>query len=144
MASGSLGNGDKAPRLISQINVTPLVDIMLVLLIIFMVTASYIVRDSIDVKLPEASTGARQQVSLLAVSVAADGGLKLNGSPATVADIRRFIGQQQKNKRSLEAVIAADKRVPHGRVVQVIDLVRAEGVTKFAINVLKAERSRAK
>jgi len=144
MAGGSLGGGGGGGKgnrggMITEINVTPLVDIMLVLLIIFMVTASYIVRDSIDVKLPEASTGQKQKVSILAVTISKSGDLQLNGKPTTNDDIRRFIRQMTK-KGKLEAVIAADRRVSHGQVVKIIDLVREEGVLKFAINVLKSER----
>jgi biopolymer transport protein ExbD len=142
MAGGGTlgGNGRRGRGLITEINVTPLVDIMLVLLIIFMVTASYIVRDSLDVKLPEASTGEAQKVSLLAVTIDARGKLGLNGEPTDEKEIRRFIREQRRRGEKVEAVIAADKRVAHGRVVRVIDLVRAEGVTKFAINVLRPER----
>jgi biopolymer transport protein ExbD len=142
MAGGGTlgGNGRRGRGLITEINVTPLVDIMLVLLIIFMVTASYIVRDSLDVKLPEASTGEQQKVSLLAVTINFKGKLGLNGEPASEQEIRRFIRKQRRQGEKVEAVIAADKRVAHGRVVRVIDLVRAEGVTKFAINVLRPER----
>ena len=141
MAGGSLGGGSqRGRRMITDINVTPLVDIMLVLLIIFMVTASYIVRDSLEVKLPEASTGEQQKVSLLALTITADGKLALNGKAATPAVVRRFIRDKRRRGEKLEAVIAADKQVAHGRVVGIIDLVRSEGVIKFAINVLKPER----
>jgi biopolymer transport protein ExbD len=142
MAGGSLGGGNGAKgcrRIISDINVTPLVDIMLVLLIIFMVTTTYIVRDSIDVKLPEASTGEARQVSLIAVTVDAKGQLGLNGKPAVESDIRSYIRSERRRGRGLEAVVAADKVVPHGTVVKVIDLLRREGVVKFAINVLRKE-----
>jgi biopolymer transport protein ExbD len=138
MAGGSLGGGGRR-RMITDINVTPLVDIMLVLLIIFMVTATYIVKDAIEVKLPEASTGESKKVSILAVTLDAAGRLSLNGEPATEQRIRNFIREQRQQGVSLEAVIAADRNARHGQVVGIIDLVRAEGVMKFAINVLKKE-----
>ena len=123
--------------MITQINVTPLVDIMLVLLIIFMVTTSYIVRDSLDVSLPEARSGEPQKVTLLAITLDKDGTLALNGG----SDVGRrpFVGlstNRQAGGTPIEAVIAADKRVSHGEVVRVIDLVRSAGVVRFAINVL--------
>jgi len=137
MAGGSLGGNGGRRRIISDINVTPLVDIMLVLLIIFMVTTTVIVKDSIPVKLPEASTGEPKKVSILAVTVDAKGKLYLNGEPANKAKIRAFIKQERGRGTKLEAVIAADRDTSHGKVVGLIDLVRAAGVTKFAINVLK-------
>jgi biopolymer transport protein ExbD len=139
MAGGFSHNGRGRGRIISEINVTPLVDIMLVLLIIFMVTTTYIVRDSIEVKLPEAATGEPKRVSLLAVTVDTKGTLSLNGKIASEGEVRLFIRGERRRGTSLEGVIAADKLVPHGRVVRVIDLLRSEGVIKFAINVLKPE-----
>ena len=139
MAGGTLGGrGSRGcSAIISGINVTPLVDIMLVLLIIFMVTTTVIVKDSIPVKLPEASTGEAKKVSILAVTVNARGQLFLNGEAANKEKIRAFIKQEKRRGTKLEAVIAADRDTTHGAVVGLIDLVRSEGVTKFAINVLK-------
>ncbi|MBW2734787.1 MAG: biopolymer transporter ExbD [Deltaproteobacteria bacterium] len=126
--------------MITEINVTPMVDIMLVLLIIFMVTATYLVRESLDVKLPEAASGQSKKVTLLAVTIDAKGTLALNGERVSEKQIRQFIREQKKKRgQVLEAVIAADKAVAHGKVVRIIDLVRQEGVIKFAINVLKPE-----
>ena len=138
MAGGTLGGGKgRRPATITDINVTPLVDIMLVLLIIFMVTTTVIVKDSIPVKLPVASTGEAKKVSILAVTVDAKGKLYLNGEAANKDKIRAFIKQERGRGTKLEAVIAADRDTTHGQVVGLIDLVRAAGVTKFAINVLK-------
>jgi len=136
--TSSAGRGCRA-RPITEINVTPLVDIMLVLLIIFMVTTTTLVYDAIDVKLPEAATGEGKGSTLLAVVVDSRGQTYLNGSRASDNDIRRFIRSERRASREIEAIIAADKRVAHGEVVRVIDLVRSEGVFKFAIHVLKKE-----
>lgn len=139
MGGNIMGSGGGRKRIISEINVTPLVDIMLVLLIIFMVTTTVIVRDSIAVRLPEAVTGEPLKVTLLAVTINHQGILSMNGKPVSEEQIRLFIKRHRARGMKLEAVIAADKGVTHGRVVRVIDLVRSEGVTKFAINVLKRE-----
>ena len=141
MAGGSLGgNGRGRGRIISDINVTPLVDIMLVLLIIFMVTTTVIVKDSIQVRLPEAATGESKKVTMLAVTIDQKGQLFMNSEGVNEDGIRRFIRRERRRGAKLEAVIAADKAATHGRVVRIIDLVRSEGVTKFAIHVLKREK----
>jgi len=140
MAGGSLGGhraGHGRRGMISGINVTPLVDIMLVLLIIFMVTTTLVVKNAIQVKLPEAATGEPRKVSLLAVTLDSKGRLYLNGHPTTEPAVRQFIRKQRTRGMELEAIIAADRDVTHGRVVGIIDLVRSEGVKKFAISVLK-------
>ena len=122
-------------RMITDINVTPLVDIVLVLLIIFMVTATYIVNPSIKVDLPKAASGTEQTRTSLGLLLAKDGALYLNGEKATEADVTRFIAAELPKNADLQAIIAADKAVPHGTVVGVIDLVKRAGVRKFAINV---------
>lgn len=134
------GGGRRRGGTITEINVTPLVDIMLVLLIIFMVTTTTMVYDALDIKLPEAATGESKAPSLLALVVDEQGKLLLNGEPATENSVRNFIRKERQGTKNVEAIISADKRIPLGRVVQIIDLVRSEGVTKFAITVLKKQR----
>jgi biopolymer transport protein ExbD len=135
---GPFSGGDDEGRMITDINVTPLVDITLVLLIIFMVTTSYIVNPSIKVDLPRSTTGTEQSKSALALTIKVNGSLYLNGDPATEAGVETFIRNTIKTQPDLQALLAADKDVPHGRVVELIDLVRKAGVRKFAINVEKA------
>ena len=138
MAGGLLGSEGRRHTLISGINVTPLVDIMLVLLIIFMVTATYIVRDAIEVNLPKAATGEPTKATLLSITLESDKTLSLNGERISDEQLLAFIREQRAEQGNLEAVIAADTNVPHGEVVRILDLVRAEGVRKFAINVLRS------
>jgi biopolymer transport protein ExbD len=122
--------------MITEINVTPLVDIMLVLLIIFMVTATYIVRETLEVKLPAAATGSPTKPASMIVTIDRKGQLSLNGSPANEAALKTFVRRHRQPAREIEAILAADRDVPHGKVVRILDLLRAAGVTKMAINVL--------
>jgi biopolymer transport protein ExbD len=136
MAGGTSPFGDEeAGRMITEINVTPLVDIVLVMLIIFMVTTSYIVNPSIKVDLPKAATGSDQAKTTLGLTLTKEGGLYLNGDKTDDDGLKRFIGTELPRNPELQAVIAADKVVPHGQVVHVIDVVKRAGVRKFAINV---------
>ncbi len=135
MAGGAKHNDDE---IISDINVTPFVDVALVLLIIFMVTATYIVAQSIPVDLPKAGTG-EDIVTTFAVTLTTDGQLYLDGKKMDEASLRSSINKAQKKNDDVRVVIAADKMVQHGRVVRIIDLVRKEGVTKFAINIESEE-----
>jgi biopolymer transport protein ExbD len=135
-ASG--GDGDEV---ISDINVTPLVDIMLCLLVIFMVTTSYVVADSLKVDLPEASTGdaTEPSVVMLTFTVDKDTGarqLYLNGDKADEAALRAHIQKvKAEGKKDVQAVIAADKNASHGEVIHIIDVVKQEGIVKFALNI---------
>jgi biopolymer transport protein ExbD len=120
---------------ITGINVTPMVDIMLVLLIIFMVTATYIVREAIRVELPQAATAGESTARTLQLVVAKDGRTYLDGVEMTSDALVRRIREAPEKREDLQAVIAADREALHGRVVKVLDLLRSEGVTKFAIQV---------
>ncbi len=120
--------------IISGINVTPLVDVVLVLLIILMVTATAIVSKTIPMELPKASTGEETSRSL-AISVDAQGALFLDAEPTDEEALRTTIRGAVEAGQDLRAVIAADGRLEHAKVVAIIDLLRQEKVTKFAINV---------
>ena len=134
-SGNAFGGDDESAGMIVDVNVTPLVDITLVLLIIFMVTATYIVSPSIKVDLPKAASGSDQAKTTLALTMSKDHAMYLNGERSSDAAVVKFIGDSLPGNPDLQAVIAADKVVPHGTVVHVIDLVKRAGVRKFAINV---------
>ncbi|MFM2246882.1 MAG: hypothetical protein RL071_2956 [Pseudomonadota bacterium] len=130
------GDDDDA---IVAINITPFVDIILVVLIIFMVTATTIVKKSIKVELPEAATGESTETTPLAIELAPGGGMTLQGEPTTFEALRAAVRAAQAESATTKvpvvAMIGADKTVPHGDVVKVMDLVRQEGVARFALNI---------
>ncbi len=125
--------------MIAAINVTPLVDITLVLLIIFMVTATYVVREAIEVDLPRAASGGETVEPTLAFALDREGKLFLDGAPATLDTARDAVRAALARSREARALISADRAVSHGRVIEVIDLVKQEGLTRFAIDVERAE-----
>ena len=120
---------------IVDINITPLVDIILVVLIIFMVTATYIVAPSIKVALPEAATGEATEPTSLGLHLNTEGTLFLNGEEITEGPLRVAIQAELAMDPDLVCLIAADKDVSHGQVVWLMDLVRQEGVARFFINI---------
>lgn len=131
-SSTSSDGGDDA---ITGINVTPLVDITLVLLIIFMVTASYIVKESIEVDLPRAASGGETVGPTLSFAVDKAGALYLDGQPVTRDAARAAVRTALRKSPEARALIGADKAVAHGDVVSLIDLVKTEGLTRFAIQI---------
>jgi len=130
MASASDSSDDE----ITGINVTPLVDITLVLLIVFMMTASFIVAPAIHVDLPKAKSAEATPQSTLSLVLTRQGALYLNNAVVQPDDVRRYIRSEQARGKELQAVLAADAQVTHVRVVAVIDLVKSEGVTSFALD----------
>lgn len=134
-ASNNFNGDDDAGGMIVGINVTPLVDITLVLLIIFMVTASYIVSPAIKVDLPKAASGTEQAKTTLALTLSKDGALYLNGERSNDAVVVQYIKSELPKNPDLQAIIAADGGVAHRDVIHVIDLVKRTGVHRFALNV---------
>lgn len=134
MAGGSLGGGGDDDGIVG-INVTPLVDIMLVLLIIFMVTATYIVKPSIEVELPSAASGGESVDTTISLVIGKKGRLFLDGKQVDEAAIAEICREKSKENPEIQAIIAADTKAMHGSVVRIIDIIRLNGVTKFAINI---------
>ncbi len=121
--------------MITEINVTPMVDIMLVLLIIFMVTATYITRRAIDVQLPEGSSGREESPSSLSVVVAPGGKLSLQGEEVSMDDLRQRVPALLQANPDTEVLVDGDRQVEYGRVMEVIDTLRGLGVKNFAATV---------
>jgi biopolymer transport protein ExbD len=124
---------------INEINVTPLVDVMLVLLVIFMVASIYIVKDAIEVELPKAASAGETLDTTLSIVIDREGGLYLNGRPSPRDVIARACAQAAARDSNAQAIIAADQNVKHGDVISVIDLVRTNGLVRFAINVKQTD-----
>ncbi len=122
-------------EMITGINVTPLVDITLVLLIIFMATATMMLVPSIEIKLPKAKTAEATKSAPLSVVIDKNDNLYLNGTPISEKGLRNYLKKLEGKGKIPEVIIAADKDVRHGYFIHILDLIRQEGVTKFAINV---------
>jgi biopolymer transport protein ExbD len=117
---------------ITGINVTPLVDVTLVLLIIFMVTAKLISGQGIPLDLPKAKTAGATQ-TVLNVSIDAQGGVLANGSKVQGdAELETRARQALKENPELRTVISASEQASHGMVMHVLDTVRDAGITKVA------------
>jgi biopolymer transport protein ExbD len=123
---------------ISGINVTPLVDITLVLLIVFMVTARIIDRESIAVDLPKASTGA-VEARVFAVGVDASGGASVEGKAVDDGELGRAADRALARDNGVRVVIEAARSSPHGAVIHVVDVLRTRGMTRIAFAVERAD-----
>jgi biopolymer transport protein ExbD len=121
--------------LITDINVTPLVDIMLVLLIIFMLTAHLIAKQAIEVQLPKAAQSTEVEATTLAVTLTREGRMLLDGVETSPAGLRAAVQAAVAKDAKAQVIIAGDKNVSHGRVVWVLDVVKSLGVTQFAIQI---------
>ena len=136
MPGGANGDEDEG---INGINVTPLVDITLVLLIIFMVTASYIVKETIEVELPRAAHGGETVQKTFALLVTREGKAFLNGVPVDDDGIVREVQGARARGEDVQAIVGADKNATHGSVTHLLDVLKGAGVTKFAIQIEKQQ-----
>ncbi|MGE0402601.1 MAG: ExbD/TolR family protein [Kofleriaceae bacterium] len=132
MAGNSLYQDDDTPG-ITDINVTPFVDVVLVILVVFIVTAKLIVARGVEIDKPKASTGGDVQ-STLRISVKENGDLFVNGDKfATDAEAVARIKQIAATTSKPKAIIAGSRNGAYGNVMRAIDLVQQAGVTGIAL-----------
>ena len=132
--AGTLGGGGRV-RTISAINVTPLVDVVLVLLVILMVASTYIVAQTLKVQLPRAKSTDGTAEKPTKVELLKDGKLRWNEAPVVEPELAEKMKAAVAADPEMSLVVSADKEVMHGNVVHVLDLAKLAGITKFAINV---------
>jgi len=132
VTQGKAGRGG-----IVGINVTPMVDVVLVLLIIMMVSATYIVSQSLKVELPKTASSDETVSKTYVVTVTKEGNYYYNDKPITRDGLAKEFRAALAATKDVNLVITADEDAHHGKVVGVIDLAKVEGITKFAINVEK-------
>jgi biopolymer transport protein ExbD len=133
------GTTESADDSITGINVTPLVDITLVLLIIFMVTTKIVLNQTIPLDLPKAATGTSDVQVIFSIALAADGRVLVDTKQIPNDDaILPMARDAQAQHPDLRAVIKADAAVTHGRVIHVLDLLKQAHVSKIAFGITPA------
>ncbi len=133
----------------AEINITPLTDIFLVLLIIFMVTSSVIVNQSsgggtqsgLKVNLPKGGAAdVTQKSNDLSVAVLIDGRLVLSGNVVTVDELKAALAQAKQKDPSTMVIVQADEGVTHGKVVEVMEMAKTAGLGQLAIGVRESPK----
>lgn len=136
----SLDGDNNESGLIASINITPFVDVVLVLLVIFMITAPMLVKEILELRLPKTVSGDGQATQTLGVAVNRDGNILLNGSLVDEEYFKNAIQSAIAGNAETQAIIAADVDVPYGKVIRVIDLMKSSGLNKFAVQIEKEEK----
>ncbi len=140
MAGGAQDSDDE----ITGINVTPLVDIVLVLLIIFMVTANFIVRETVEVDLPRAANTQDKTVQGPVMLVMdKEGQIFFDGAGIEVGALMVKMKEAVGKDKEVRAIISADQSLNYGKVMGLIDLVKEAGIAKFALNIQKEAKTQA-
>jgi biopolymer transport protein ExbD len=117
------------------INVTPLVDITLVLLIIFMATAHLIVHRSMSLSLPKVANAQNVPTQSIQILLEADKSLRLNNQPVTLQDLSINLAQMARLDPGLKVTLSADERVSWGEVAAILDAIRGANITHIATEV---------
>jgi biopolymer transport protein ExbD len=133
--AGTMSGGRGRVRSISGINVTPLVDVVLVLLVIMMVASTYIVAQTLKVQLPHAKSTDGTADKPTKIELLKDGRLRWNDEFVNEASANQKMKDAVAADPEVSLVVSADKEVMHGNVVHILDLAKLAGITKFAINV---------
>ena len=133
--AGTMATGKGRARTIAAINVTPLVDVVLVLLVILMVASTYIVAQTLKVQLPRAKSTDGTAEKPTKIEILKDGRLRWNEVDTPESALPEKMKAAVAADPDVSLVVSADKEVQHGRVVHVLDMAKLAGITKFAINV---------
>ncbi|MBL7686431.1 MAG: biopolymer transporter ExbD [Bdellovibrionaceae bacterium] len=133
--AGAANQNDDEP--IAAINVVPLVDVILVVLIIFMVTAPLVLKPVIDINLPKSSSGDEAPAAPLNVALSANGQLMVNGQASTTEQLALIATKTAGEKPETAAILQADKAVTLESLTAIIDVIKSAGIKKVAFSIEK-------
>lgn len=127
---------------INEINITPFVDVVLVLLVIFMVTAPVMLKESLKVKLPKTLTSDLSKKSTsVGIAITKEGQVLVNGELVEQEGLDKRLKEYAKTAPTTQFLISADTETKHGEVVRVIDRLKANGLESFALQVEKIKET---
>ena len=126
-------NVRKGSKIMSEINITPLTDVVMVLLVIFMVTTPLMMNEAFKIKLPTATTAEPQQEQTTTITVAPGNVVYLNRVEVNIDDLKGILASRMATSPDKTVVIKADKGILHGVVVKVLDIAKESGALKLAI-----------
>ncbi len=130
---------NSSQEMMSEINVTPLVDVMLVLLIVFIVTAP-LLSQSLEVKLPKtAAVATRMDTKQMTITINAQGGVALDSIVLNDKELAQQLAGSAAGKDNFELHVHADETVPYGRVAQIMAIAQHAGVSKLSFMTMAGQ-----
>lgn len=133
--SGGRRRGGRGGAPMAEINIIPLVDVVLVLLIIFMATTAFVKESGLNMKLPQAKSSevVPQENKDLNVALSRDGGLFLDGQATDEAALESVMKTRAANRPDTRVVIKGDENIEYKRVVRIMDMAKQSGLPKVAL-----------
>ncbi|MCW7468691.1 MULTISPECIES: ExbD/TolR family protein [Leptospira] len=132
--AGASGSQDEE---IGSINITPMVDVILVLLVIFMVTANFLKKESLNINLPKVQAADPNVAESVQVAITKTGALLLEGKDTDVTGLVRNLEREAKIRPNMRLTLSADESLPYGKITELMGIIRKAGVTKIALSVKK-------
>ncbi len=132
--SMKISNDDDDSEIVAEINMTPLIDVMLVLLIVFMVSSTAALESGMDIELPKtALTNEKKEAEILVISLGKDGNVAVQGKKVAAADITRKIASELKTLKTDSVILEGDTGANLGRAVELMDMAKVAGAKNFSI-----------
>lgn len=130
---------DQSRRRVS-LDISPLLDVVFLLLIFFLVTTTFMPDASMDLELPESTTATQSEIALTVVSVREDGGVQLDGDSVSIQELERAVAALLPEERQ-RITVRADSRVDYGVIVRIIDALRNAGVVALSLPMDTVQRN---
>ncbi len=132
--SMKIGNDDDDSEIVAEINMTPLIDVMLVLLIVFMVSSTAALESGMDIELPKtALTNEKKDAEILVISLGKDGKVAVQGKSVPQEEITRKIASELKVLKTESVILEGDTSANLGRAVELMDMAKVAGAKNFSI-----------
>ena len=134
MSMGKMKHGDDDEDIVAEINMTPLIDIMLVLLIIFMVSSTAALESGMDIELPKTTlTNNKSESEILVISLSKEGRVAVHGKQVEMKDISRSVASTLKELKTDSVILEGDTGANLGRAVEIMDIAKNAGAKNFSI-----------
>jgi biopolymer transport protein ExbD len=127
-------DGDDDDAIVAEINMTPMIDIMLVLLIIFMVSSTAALESGMDIELPKTTlTNEKKEAEILVISLSKDGQVAVHGKKVSNADIKRSIASTLAELKTDSVMLEGDTSANLGKAIEIMDMAKVAGAKNFSI-----------
>lgn len=139
--SMKVGDNEGGEEIVSDINMTPMIDVMLVLLIIFMVSSSAAIESGMDIELPKTSSTAQgKEAEILVISLSKDGRISVHGKQTALADVSRAVASTMKELKTESVILEGDTAAQLGKAVELMDMAKMAGAKNFSIAAEEASK----
>jgi biopolymer transport protein ExbD len=129
--------GSNEDEVIDGINITPMVDVILVLLVIFMVTANFLKKESININLPKVQAADPNVSQSVQVALTRDGKILLEGQTITEEKLISTLERDIKFRPNMRLTLSADEKLAYGTIMKLMGVIRKSGVSRVALSVKK-------